>query len=281
MSRLMDRRVFLAGSAGVLAGGAAAHGHVIYLIASAPIEIPKRMAAEGVIFTRAYVASPDSGAWARSLATGIFPHAIPRDLALDPASIGLKGRWVDIASVADADRVLRELDGSGGAAETAVVFTRRPIANGWDEQFTHVPLAIRYPKLLPGGTAIGFPVSTVDITPTLAPLIGIPLSDRVQGQDLSALLRTGAGLRPESIYAEGELHQPGEWRMVVRGLDKLVVTPKLKVLHLFNLGEDPDERHDLTQEPGHQLKVDELLAFIQLWMRQTGDGMDASGLRRR
>jgi arylsulfatase A-like enzyme len=280
MPGLIDRRAFLAAS-GCAFAGVAQPPRVVYIVATRRMDIPKRIVAEGVVFTRAYVASPDTGAWDRALASGIYPHALPPDAAHDPGSIGLKGHWLEVASATDADRVLAELDASGAAADSAVVFTHRPAASGWDEQFTRLPLAIRIPNLLTGGKAHGFLVSTVDVTPTLASLLGIALPHPVQGQDLSAILRTGHGAHPESIYAEGDLRRPDEWRMVVRGLDKLVVAPNLKVQHLFNLGEDPDEKHDLTQEPGHQLKVDELLAFAQLWMRQTSDGMDPSGLRRR
>jgi hypothetical protein len=55
----------------------------------------------------------------------------------------------------------------------------------------------------------------------------------------------------------------------------------LDILHLFNLGEDPTEERDLSREIGYRLKVDELRALIQTWMKRTGDGMDPSGLKRR
>jgi arylsulfatase A-like enzyme len=278
MPRLIARREFLAGAAGVLSGGApAGQADIVYLIATAEFEVPQRIAGAGVVFTRAYVATPDAGSWARSLASGVFPHALPRDLPLDPASIGLKGRWVEVDSAVEADRVLTELD---AARDHTIVFTRRPAGSGWEDKVTRVPLAIRCPKLTHGG-AYDFLTSTVDVTPTLASLHNIKLSYAVQGQDLSAILRAGGGTRPESVYAEGDLRRPSEWRMVVRGLDKLVVSPNLKVLHLFNLGEDSGEQHDLVEEPGQQLKIDEMLAFVRLWMRQTADGMDPSGLRRR
>jgi hypothetical protein len=69
--------------------------------------------------------------------------------------------------------------------------------------------------------------------------------------------------------------------MVVRGLDKLVIARGGDVLHLYNLGEDPEEANNLAREPGHQLKVDELQALVRVWMKRTADGVDPSGLRRR
>ena len=86
---------------------------------------------------------------------------------------------------------------------------------------------------------------------------------------------------PPSIYAEGSLGKPDEWRMIVRGADKMVADAGLRPLHLFNLAEDPHELTDLAQEPGHRLRADELRALMLDWRKRTGDGVDRSGLKRR
>jgi len=105
--------------------------------------------------------------------------------------------------------------------------------------------------------------------------------DGVQGQDLSAWIATGQGVRPESIYCVGKLGFTGEWRMVVRGLDKLVVDLDLNVTDLYNLGQDTDEMENLAQDSSQELKRDELKALLKEWMRRTGDRMDPSGLKKR
>lgn len=112
-------------------------------------------------------------------------------------------------------------------------------------------------------------------------LSGIAIPPNVHGRDLSRWVLTGRGERPESIYAEGQLGTDQAWRMVVRGLDKIVVRPNLDLLHLFNLGDDPTEEHDLIHEIGYQLKIDELKALVAYWKKRTSDGMDRSGLKQR
>jgi hypothetical protein len=69
--------------------------------------------------------------------------------------------------------------------------------------------------------------------------------------------------------------------MLVRGLDKLVFTPGLGILHLYNLGPDPEETTDLAREPSEERKRDELSAIAADWMRRLADEMDPSGLKRR
>jgi len=69
--------------------------------------------------------------------------------------------------------------------------------------------------------------------------------------------------------------------MVVRGLDKILMDRARNVTGLYNLGIDPDEMDNRAQDPGLELKRNELKALLNNWMRRTGDGFDPSGLKRR
>lgn len=242
---MLTRRTF----AGALACGlAAAELPGIALVVGAP----GAAAPEGAcVFTRAYAACPDAALGAKALLSGRFPHA--RDLA------------PRLNLVADAP---------------VAVFVSAPSEDSPYDRAAHVALAIRHSKL-PRGKVFDFPVSTVDVAPTLLALSGVEQPVGLHGRDLSPLLITGTGVRPESIFVEGQLGAAAEWRMVVRGFDKLVVRKNLDILHLFNLGDDPGEERDLAREIGFQLKVDELRALVRVWMKRTGDGMDPSGLKRR
>jgi hypothetical protein len=94
-------------------------------------------------------------------------------------------------------------------------------------------------------------------------------------------LTTGKGERPESIFAEGKIGDPAEWRMLVRGLDKIVINRQDEVTHLFNLGQDPYEMENLAQSRVHQRTKDELMALMNEWRKRTADGRTGSGLRKR
>jgi arylsulfatase A-like enzyme len=134
------------------------------------------------------------------------------------------------------------------------------------EECVRIPLLMRYPRRLKAGTGNDALVSNVDFAPTLLTLCGLAPIDGMQGVDLLA-----DGDAPESIYSEGSIGDEGEWRMLVRGLDKLVVNSNLKPTHLYNLGQDPYEFKNLLSEGPERRKVDELVALLRRWAFRTSD----------
>jgi len=144
-----------------------------------------------------------------------------------------------------------------------------------------VPLAIRWPGKLKPRVADGLIISHADIMPTLLAWLGIPPPGGLQGRDLSHLIESATGEVPDSVYSEGRLGLPGEWRMLVRGYDKLVIRPREEATSLYNLADDPAEENDLAHDREHELTRDSMLALARQWMRKLGDGVDPSGLRLR
>ena len=211
------------------------------------------------------------------------------DLAVFYARARTRDR--DIGVVLEAlDRPLRG-NANGIAADTIVIFTSNHgeqfgshTGQGDDyvyEETIRIPLAIRYPRLLGGAAQNDMLVSQVDIMPTLLTWCGVTIPQAVQGRDLSALIASRSGERPDTVYAEGRLGRKDEWRMLVRGYDKLVVDMEGSVTHLFNLADDPYEMTNLANVSAQQLKRDSLLAIQRQWVKKLGDGVDASGLRKR
>lgn len=211
------------------------------------------------------------------------------DLAVFYARARTRDR--DIGVVLEAlDRPLRG-NAAGIANDTIVIFTSNHgeqfgshAGQGDDyvyEETIRMPLAIRYPRVLSAAAQNDMLVSQADIMPTLLEWCGAAIPQSVQGRDLSALSAGGAGERPVAVYAEGRLNRQDEWRMLVRGYDKLVVDMDGAVTHLFNLADDPYEETNLANVSAAQLKRDSLLALQRQWMKKLGDGVDASGLRKR
>jgi arylsulfatase A-like enzyme len=149
------------------------------------------------------------------------------------------------------------------------------------EESIRIPLAIRYPGAIQPGTRSEILVSQVDLVPTLLAWCGVPVPETVQGRDLSLMMTGKVADRPDSIYAQGRRGQKDEWRMVVQGYDKLVADLEGNVTHLYNLADDPLELTNLANASAQQLKRDALLALMRVWMRKLGDGVDASGLKKR
>jgi arylsulfatase A-like enzyme len=221
--------------------------------------VPDEFARESVVFTRAYACCPASGVSRRAVETGRFPHAArPQDMSL------------------------ADLTGSATASPETITVLTAESGNGEDspaQRSVLVPLAIRWPGRLKPRIADELLISHVDLLPTLLAFLNIAAPDGLQGRDLSSQILRGQGEMPDSVYAEGRLDQPGEWRMLVRGYDKLIIRPREDATRLYNLADDPGEDTDLAHDREHELARDSMLALMRQWMRKLGDGMDPSGLR--
>ncbi len=182
----------------------------------------------------------------------------------------------------DIGRLLDKLDQLKLTADTIVIFTAdhgNMLGShgliGMDvpyEESVGIPLIVRYPRKLKAGTMDeDLLVSNVDHMPTVLGFCGVEIPSDVQGRDLSSFMISGEGDRPQSIYCEGQLTTPEEWRMIVRGFDKLVVGRDMKVTHLFNLGQDPFEMTNLANSKASSVLQDGLLALMKRWMIRTGD----------
>lgn len=118
------------------------------------------------------------------------------------------------------------------------------------EGSARVPLMISAPGLQAG--RIDTPVSTLDVTPTLAALAGIDLTEIdpwTDGQDLTALANGGARTDPVPMeYAAEGSDAPlvclrdGRWKYIRCALD-----PD----QLFDLETDPDELTNLATDPAY------------------------------
>lgn len=272
------------------------------LLLLAPGELPAR---ESLRFTRAYTPCPSDRLGRAALLAGRFPHAQPcgeptllSELKRAGYSAACLGEWGCGAAEEGVEQaigflranipsdfclclaldsgpapVLEALGRLGLAGDTIVALTaaRGQMRDEPRDPSARVPLALRYPRRLPGGRSLDFLFSGVDLAPTLLGLCGLETPRPMHGRDHSGLILAGRGEPPESIYAEGRLREAGEWRMMVRGLDKLVVNAQLQPTHLFNLGQDPEEETNLVSEPAERLKRDEMLALLRRWMLRTGD----------
>lgn len=130
------------------------------------------------------------------------------------------------------------------------------------EESVRVPLAIRFSGVIAPGANDAL-VSHVDLLPTLMALCGEPAFEGIQGRDLSPLLLGTNGDEPEWVFAEGKIGTQDEWRMLIQGMDKIIVDGHGDLLSLFNLAEDPYEMTNRAPDPTQQLKQDQLLAVMR------------------
>src|SRR5690348_11720321 len=231
------------------------------------------LARDGIQFTRAYSVYPSPEPAKAALLSGCYPYAV-RVGHSQPAAAIPNFRFLSGAAI-NLDKAALARDTLAIATAAHGEFADQPFENS-----ARVPLVIRYPRKL-AATSNDALISTVDLMPTILGICGLDVPRQIQGRDLSKWISSAAGERPESVYCTGKRGTPDEWRMVIRGLDKLVVDKDLNATHLYNLGSDPGEMDNLVHDKSQALTRDALEALLGVWMRRTGDGVDPSGLRKR
>ncbi|KPN64432.1 choline-sulfatase [Aliiroseovarius crassostreae] len=118
------------------------------------------------------------------------------------------------------------------------------------EGSARVPLMISAPGLEPG--LIETPVSTLDVTPTLADLAGVSLDEVMPWVDGESLLPLAGGqvrtspvameYAAEASYAPLVSIREGDWKY-----NRCALDPD----QLFNLSDDPHELTNLAEDPAH------------------------------
>ncbi|HXH37385.1 MAG TPA: sulfatase-like hydrolase/transferase [Thermoanaerobaculia bacterium] len=107
------------------------------------------------------------------------------------------------------------------------------------EPALHVPMIVAAPSLPP--RLIHAAVSTIDLAPTAASLVGVPFPQPVDGLDLAADLRAGREPQPAPIYAETQYPATFGWSELasMRLVDtKLISAPSPEI---YDLRRDPGE----------------------------------------
>ncbi len=182
---------------------------------------------------------------------------------------------------AQMGRVLKALEESGQANNTIVVFASdNGLAVGQHgllgkqnlyEHSVRVPLVIGGPGL-PKGKRSDALCYLYDVFPTLCDLAAVPTPPTVEGSSLAPVLRgRTAKVRDSMFFAYRDFQ-----RAVKKDGWKLIVYNVLgqRTTQLFDLRNDPWERHDLAANPAQRQRVRDLTAVLQSWMRRTADKVD-------
>lgn len=114
-----------------------------------------------------------------------------------------------------------------------------------------IPLAIRYPGVLPEGGVCSQLISNVDLAPTVLEAAGAGFRKPVDGRSLLSLFRENGGEWRTAVYAETYGHAfPHVGKMAVEGRIKYVYHQG-DIEELYHLDQDPFEMHNLSQEERH------------------------------
>ncbi|MBN1581586.1 MAG: sulfatase-like hydrolase/transferase [Anaerolineae bacterium] len=127
-----------------------------------------------------------------------------------------------------------------------------------------VPMLISHPARVPSGVVNETLLSHYDIMPTLLEYLGIenPEANRLPGTSFAPLLQGAIPGERESIVIYDEY---GPVRMIRSTEWKYVHRYPYGPHELYDLTNDPGERHDLIDSPQHQARVQQMKADLEAW----------------
>jgi arylsulfatase A-like enzyme len=198
-----------------------------------------------------------------------------------------RGYYAHISALdEEIGRLMGKLDDLGIADNTIVVYSSdhgemlgsfgyRKKKKPWEESI-NVPFVIRWPASIPADQQLDVLFSTVDITPTLLGLAGVPIPAQMQGRDLSHVLKGQTGPAPDSALImtidPGTLpggNEVGDWRGVrtleytyARRVEEAGVTPWI----LYDNPNDPYQMTNLINDPGYSGIQADLDAVLEEWL---------------
>jgi arylsulfatase A-like enzyme len=217
------------------------------------------------------VRAPIAAGWVRDLANQVNWRTAPPLPAAEIAHL----RTLYDAEIrtwdAELARLLAGLDTLGVRGSTLVVVTadhgeefqehgRLTHGSHLYEETVHVPLVVAGPGIRPARRADL--AQGIDLFPTLAARLGLPLPPGLPGRDLLAggaagpvFSETVRGIAPDGSRIELLAARRGRW--------KLVRTPALDRTELYDLAEDPGEQQNRWGEAPEGAELAALLAAFQ------------------
>jgi len=186
-------------------------------------------------------------------------------------------------------RVMDVLEKQGRLDNTVVIFMAD---NGWFfgehrrgdkrlayEESIRVPFAIRYPKLLKGGSRVEGMVANIDIGPTILALAGATIPGTMQGESFVPVVQGRAEGRTAPFFYEyfQEEYAPGiPTLLAIRTTDwKYVSYPyeseqEGNFDELYNLRKDPHEIRNLIHSPETAAQLKKMQQLLERAKEQYG-----------
>jgi arylsulfatase A-like enzyme len=187
--------------------------------------------------------------------------------AMDDA-VGRVTKYLDDNGLADNTLVLFTSDNGGVASGDAFATSNAPLRGGKGRQWEgglRVPFHIRVPNRTNPGDVIDQPVSGIDILPTIADALDIPLDTEQTIEGISivpALAGQSLPERPLFWHYPHYGNQGGEPSSVISEGDwKLIHYFEDERNELYNLGLDPSETNDVVSS--HPDRADAMLTRLK------------------
>lgn len=146
------------------------------------------------------------------------------------------------------------------------------------DEIARIPFLVRHPGRTPAGAVCPYPVSHIDVTPTLLDFFGVPDPGTLHGASLLAGLADPAQANRGTVFCEfgrGEVDCDGGGafqpiRCALDGRYKLVVN-LMTTDELYDMTADPYEMHNCIDDPALATIRNALHDRLLDWMNNTAD----------
>ena len=143
--------------------------------------------------------------------------------------------------------------------------------HGYD-QLLRVPLMIRWPNGIKPGQVTDSLVSNIDLMPTLVELAGLPAPEGIDGKSLGGIISGEEKKVRDQVFCDvlnrGYMVREGEWKFVLNA-NFLGKKSTRDLDELYNLTDDPWERHNLAMKPEQKKRVGAMQELIYGWLTET------------
>lgn len=216
-----------------------------------------------------------SGRWLRDERLGPYPRT-------EHAVRVSRAEYYAITSHLDREigRILEALERTGQAENTYILFTSdHGLAVGQHGLFgkqnmydhsMRVPMIIAGPGI-PAGKTVDAMVYLQDVMPTSLELAGIPIPEHV---NFKSLLPLAQGETTESPYQAMYGAYFSAQRMIRTDDYKMMIYPSINRVRLYDMKNDPWEKHDLAHDPQYRPVMDDLLEIFRHVQAEVADPMD-------
>ena len=191
---------------------------------------------------------------------------------------------------ANLGRIRRKLEETGLAENTVVIYTsdhgthfrtrNREYKRACHDGCIHIPMVVCGPGFR-GGRRVDRMVSLLDIPPTILDCAGQEKPDRMQGDSLGSLAEGSVAGREECVFLQISESQVGrairtrKWKYAVRDYSKDgwkdSESDRYEEDFLYDLENDPHEKHNLVLDPGYVPVRKELCGLLAARMVQAGE----------
>lgn len=183
-------------------------------------------------------------------------------------------------------RLLDYLQESGLAHNTVVIYTSD---NGfflgdhgmYDKRFMYehsmrVPFLVRWPEAIKAGSTTKLMAANVDFAPTFLDIAGEKIPNDMQGRSLLPILRGGEPKDWRTSLYYRYYHDPGDHNTAAHlgvrtNTQKLIFFWKKNQWEFYDLVKDPDELHNLYDDPTQQDAIAKLKQEIERLKKELKD----------